>query len=352
MAATAEASAGLNFPILMKYRETLTTFERLIRVAHYQPLLAWQDQLGRLRVFAGNVKVHRRLRNSLDFKLRDSSHLSTVVLKLLRRLSETLVEGHSSTVRLSSRRIKAETSLGISAYTRNESTTLRERTTNEVDSDALQDAFEEVVELIDNLYDLVPTLLAPASHDQLVDNLAPSIPQTMKDIDIHHVRDKFPNAPEALADQLGAANCQRRTWLAHNQARHAAKLKRLQESELQNTRNVDSTYGSRPTMSTHRSTVPSNIITDINDDPVEKEDCLDFEYGDTMNVLKQNGGGDSDSDVSGDSATSYNVTVSAKDPNGPIRVPKPPDEYYDKKPFECPYCCEFLPDVHTMNAWK
>jgi hypothetical protein len=92
MAAIAEASTALDFPILATYRETLSSFERLARVARDSSSLAWQDQLGRLRVFAGNVKLNRRLRNSLDFKLRDSSHLSTVVLKVLEGLSDTLEE--------------------------------------------------------------------------------------------------------------------------------------------------------------------------------------------------------------------------------------------------------------------
>jgi hypothetical protein len=90
MSSILETSTETDFPLLTKYRETLSAFESLTRVARDSSILAWQDQLGRLRVFASNVKVHRRLRNSLDFKLRDSSHLSMVVLKLLNDLCDTL----------------------------------------------------------------------------------------------------------------------------------------------------------------------------------------------------------------------------------------------------------------------
>jgi hypothetical protein len=90
MSSIAETSTEIDFPILAKYRETLSAFERLTEVASDSPFFAWQDQLGRLRVFAGNVKVHRRLRNSLDYKLRNSSHLSNVVLNLLSGLRDTL----------------------------------------------------------------------------------------------------------------------------------------------------------------------------------------------------------------------------------------------------------------------
>jgi hypothetical protein len=331
MAATAEAPS---FPILAKYQETLSSFQRLTRVARDSSFFPWEDQLGRLRVFAGNVKVHRRLRNSLDFKLRDSSHLSTVVLKLLGGLSDILARCQSSYVNLSGKPVKADALLGTSLYLRGNSTTTAEDIVKREDDDDLRGAFEEVAEAIDNLNGFVPTLLAPASHDRVVDDLGSSLPQTAKDIDIRHVQDKFPAASKVLAERLGAANWKRRIWLAHSQARHAAKVKRLQESELQARRNVDSTYGSRPAMSTTRSQFPSTLPTS------------------TLDAAANHGDGDSDSGISDGSATSYNVTVSEKDPNGPIRVPKPPEEYYEEKPFECPYCCVLLPDVHTMKAWK
>jgi hypothetical protein len=205
---------------------------------------------------------------------------------------------------------------------------------NEEGGDELEDAFEEVVESLDNLFDLAQTLQAPAPHDRIVDEFGSYLPQTAKDIDIRHVQDKFPKAPKVLTECLGAANWQRRVWLAHNQTRHAAKMKRLQESELQAGRNLDSTYGSRPTMSTTRSRLPSTLPTG------------------TFDVAAYPGDGNSDSGILDGSATSYNVTVTEKDPNGPIRVPKPPDEYHKEEPFECPYCCIFLTDIHTIKAWK
>jgi hypothetical protein len=111
-------------------------------------------------------------------------------------------------------------------------------------------------------------------------------------------------------------------------------MKRLQEPELQARRNVDSTYGTKPTMSTTRSNFPSIVPTS------------------SFDIAANSAEGDSDSGISDASATSYNVTVSAKDPNGPIRVPKPPDEFYKERPSQCPYCCVFLSDVHTTKAWK
>jgi hypothetical protein len=230
--------------------------------------------------------------------------------------------------------MKAEAPPGTSLYACNDSIRVAQTLGNEEVSETLQDAFEEIVESLDSLFDLAPTLQAPAPHDRLVDDFSSALPQTVKDIDIRHVHDKFPGASKVLAERLGTANWQRRVWLAHNQVRHAAKMKRLQESELQARRNVDSTYGSRATMSTTRSNYPSTVPTS------------------TFDTAANSGEGDSDSGLSDASATSYNVTVTARHPDGPIRVPKPPEEYYKNQPFECPYCCVLLPDVHIMNAWK
>jgi hypothetical protein len=98
MSSIVETSAEIDFPILAKYQETLSAFERLVGVASDSPFFAWQDQLGRLRVFASNVKVHRRLRNSLDYKLQDASHLSTVVLNLLTSLRDILERSQFSEI--------------------------------------------------------------------------------------------------------------------------------------------------------------------------------------------------------------------------------------------------------------
>jgi hypothetical protein len=248
--------------------------------------------------------------------------------------------------------VKADAPLGIPLYFHGEVTETPDSTAKEEDSDELRDAYEEVAELLDSLYDLMPTLLAPASHDRLVDDLGSSLPQTTKDIDIRHVQDKYPNASKVLTEQLGIANWQRRVWLAHSQARHAAKMKWLQESELQARHNVDSTYGSRPTISTTGSNFPSSLQTSALDVNITRSN---FPFAPPISILDATANpGDIDSDAgnSDGSATSYNVTVSEKDPSGPIQVPKPPDEYYEEKPFECPYCCLLLTDVHSMKAWK
>src|SRR5437764_8569286 len=42
-----------------------------------------KDELGRFRIWSGNIGAHRKGRSSLDYRLRDASHISRRVIDLL-----------------------------------------------------------------------------------------------------------------------------------------------------------------------------------------------------------------------------------------------------------------------------
>jgi len=48
---------------------------------------------GRFRVWSGNIGAHQTGKSSLDYRLRDASHIKTRVLGLLKDLGELLSEG-------------------------------------------------------------------------------------------------------------------------------------------------------------------------------------------------------------------------------------------------------------------
>ena len=58
--------------------------------------LTVQDEFGRLRVWAGNIGAHRIGRVSLDYRLREASHMCKQVTTLLDELNRTLEEGMNS----------------------------------------------------------------------------------------------------------------------------------------------------------------------------------------------------------------------------------------------------------------
>jgi hypothetical protein len=191
------------------------------------------------------------------------------------------------------------------------------------DEPDIQELFTDVVETVDILYDLAPALLDPAPHDRIVDPLSKKIPPTDKGFDLRHARDKFPGASKELADRLGTANWFRRGRLNYMREKQNIKLRQIEEARI---RDQCSVAKSRQTTSTAISTVPSTVLPSI------------FDHSKS----------DSESNAS---ATSYAVTVT-KGPDGPIRVPRPPEEYYQELPFECPYCYISLANIRTMKSWK
>ena len=52
-----------------------------------------EDELGRFRIWSGNIGAHRIGRSSLDYRLRDASHIRKRVVSLLEDLKEILQEG-------------------------------------------------------------------------------------------------------------------------------------------------------------------------------------------------------------------------------------------------------------------
>ena len=52
-----------------------------------------KDELGRFRIWSGNIGAHRKGCSSLDYRLRDASHISRRVIGLLQDLNQTLQDG-------------------------------------------------------------------------------------------------------------------------------------------------------------------------------------------------------------------------------------------------------------------
>src|SRR3954451_14695084 len=51
----------------------------------------WLDELGRLRVWASNIGAHQTGQSSLDYRLRDASHLKSETIKILQRTLQVLL---------------------------------------------------------------------------------------------------------------------------------------------------------------------------------------------------------------------------------------------------------------------
>ncbi|KAL3484152.1 hypothetical protein BJX62DRAFT_244211 [Aspergillus germanicus] len=70
----------------------LAASEALAQVTGRVPIHKWADELGRLRVWAANIGVHQNGQSSLDYRLRDASHIRHQTIEVLRGLESLLTD--------------------------------------------------------------------------------------------------------------------------------------------------------------------------------------------------------------------------------------------------------------------
>lgn len=78
------------------FHELSSTIHGMSSNSHYHEQISEslvQDELGRFRVWLANVGAHRSGRVSLDYRLREASHMRQSVLELLDDLKENLSDG-------------------------------------------------------------------------------------------------------------------------------------------------------------------------------------------------------------------------------------------------------------------
>lgn len=78
------------------FRKLSSTIHLMSSNSHYHEQVSEslvQDELGRFRVWLANLGAHRSGRVSLDYRLREASHMRQSVLELLNDLEENLSDG-------------------------------------------------------------------------------------------------------------------------------------------------------------------------------------------------------------------------------------------------------------------
>ena len=258
----------------------------------------WQDELGRLRLWAANIGAHRTGQSSLDFRLKDSSHIREQVTNLLLDLGQTFQEvedvldlmsnGHAS-------QMEADNSSDDDYDTGEELTQLHSNT----------------VTAINCLFQMSMLVRKPARHDFYI------LPQSQevlafKPFDQAHVRDKYPKADQGLVDRLGLAITIRRQYLRYRE-RHHAKLNQGLD--------VGTEGSAAPTVA-----LSDTIVTGLEPWHIDS-------HGKAL--------------ASVTSQTSYAPSMLA---GGALVIPSPPKESSGGAPFECPYCFVII-SVDGTPAW-
>jgi hypothetical protein len=257
------------------------------------PRSLWEDELGRLRVWAANIGAHQAGLSSLDYRLRDASHIKAQIVRLLegltrkfRHLEEVLDEDPDELDKLDE-----EADLDHGGVTE------------------IQQIYKALTENINLLFRMSMLIRRPAHHDRLLGTRREDA-VIFEPFDRQHVVEKFPRTNTEIAYRLGDAISRRRAYLRYRD-RHHAKL--------------------------------GKGITEIGDDAsTELSETIATEFEEPNFNL------DRMETESSYSQTSYAPTL--LEGRSTMTVPSPPKGSANGQPFECPYCF-FITTVKDGRSW-
>lgn len=263
----------------------------------------WQDELGRLRMWAANIGAHQTNQSSLDYRLRDSSHVRQQIMNLLDKLLNRLHEAGNAILEDEADDDDIESLEGSSS----------EDEASQTDVHRLQ---RSVATIITCLFQMSMLVRKPAQHDLRVGSSAAEV-AVFEPFDYNHVRDKYPKAEDFIVSRLGHGITRRRKYLKYRE-RHALKLKQGINAVADVAVDDNATSGI---------VLSETIATDVQDWNVKFDD---------------------NASQSGISQTSYAPTFMS---GGDITIPAPPRSSRGGAPFECPYCY-FIVTVQSTRSWN
>ncbi|KAI0541363.1 hypothetical protein GGR58DRAFT_17324 [Xylaria digitata] len=315
------ASNGATGSITDRVTQILTAFEAIdtveTREEPGESQLTWlqtiSDQLSKFKLWAGNIGAHRTGRSSLDYRLRDSSHLQIQVMRLLDDLITSLNEVHSI---LSGETIPWDQDSGEVDDLDDELKDLLMNEDFEFDSE-LSQLTKEIADAIGNLLRLSISLRNPAPHDRFMSTEYAKA-RYFEANDKALTEAKFPRASQTLVTRLGQALSQRRQYFRYRESHHEKLAHGL--------------FNSGRSEAGAQSEIASSIPQAMKDPGAAP----------TFRGLDE----DERSDT-GFSQTSFATT--APD-SGSLRIPPLPKKTLDG-PFECPFCFMSI-SVSSTHQWK
>jgi hypothetical protein len=286
-------------PVVIQCLKDLSRFvsEDLTSFASEVPLALWKDELGRLRVWAANIGAHQTGQSSLDYRLRDASHIKEQTLRVLQRLQRTTqdindVLHHSPED--------------------DDFSDLSGDEDNDEHQTEMQSIYHALRDTINNLFQMSMVIRKPAQHDRLLGTKR-SDAAFYEQFDQQHVAEKYPQAGDDIQKRLGLAISQRRAVMRYRD-RHRTKLGQGLNQVIE-----DQTDGQSAKLS-------ETVATEF----VEVSPKNDLEL---LSVASQ---------------TSYAQTI-LNGAEGTV-LPSPPKASADEAPFECPYCFLII-TIANRRAW-
>ena len=208
-----------NTPIAQQVRACLKEFQTVIAsfskalsdIKAKLPQAGLVDELGRFRVWSGNVGAHRGGRSSLDHKLREASHIHDRVIELLQTIVADLAEAQAII-----------TGARQSWEDMPDSASESDEAVSDVKVGGTP-LTTELAQLLSNIAEINTCLLRlsvsirnPPPHDQFKGSKNINFSH-YEDFDVDHVRNKFPNAAAFLVTRLGKAISRRRRFIRYRE---------------------------------------------------------------------------------------------------------------------------------------
>ncbi|KAF4760979.1 hypothetical protein HAV15_006523 [Penicillium sp. str.  len=273
--------------------------EDLSSFASEVPPALWKDELGRLRVWAANIGAHQTGQSSLDYRLRDASHIKEQTLRVLKRLQRTTEDINDI----------LHHSPGDDDFS--------DLSGDEEDDEhqtEMQSIYHALRDTINNLFQMSMLIRQPAQHDRLLGTKR-SDAVFYEQFDLRYVSDKYPQAGEDISKRLGLAISQRRAVMQYRE-RHRTKLGQGLNQVIE-----DQTDGQSTKLSDTVATEFVEVSPAVNDN-------LEL-----LTVASQ---------------TSYAQTI-LNGAEGAV-LPSPPKDSANGAPFECPYCFVII-TIANRRAW-
>jgi len=264
------------------------------------------EEDARFKIWSGNIGAHSTGRRSLQYRLRDASHLQKQVVSLLHELSELLVDAYAIAIGEKIPWDHVENDEGIGFDSKSESND------DDVPATEMSHIAQNVSDVIDCLLRLSVAIRNPAPHDRFATFLSIDASHYEK-YDIDHVRSKFSKIEPFLAERLGRSISRRRLYFKYRESHH---LKLPQGLNCRGANDGSTIASSLP----QRAKAPG-----FNVEAVDEDEASD----------------------SGVTQTSF---VSSNTGADKLRVPPLPREA-ENGPFECPFCYVMIIATSSLS-WK
>ena len=330
------------------------------------------DQIGRFRVWAVDAGAHRseRSRVSLNYRLREASHVHTRVTGLLQELDGDLKEGsppplhfqncyelymvliwHAAIGILTHGVSKPCWQISIEDDGMGTPTVPLEE--DGMESSEVESILSDIEDIITSLYQLSAAIRNPAAKDRLQKIAAIKIPASELLSDFQYISRNFPNAPGFLIERLVGANTRRRKSMKFYRSQHEITPSHLLPStEATEIHNQDIVRPSR---------IEDRGFTDIEEESPILNDL------DTISTVVKSQMAVSTIlpnlsihnmptiEATSDDGHSEASDATSENEQSRLHIPTPPsfNAVYDGQPitFKCPYCFTLITIPH-LRAWK